>query len=199
MSNTCGCVAVIASLSCWACGSKDIAGAPENQGESVFFRPVNVARVCREAGARSREGTRKTIGNVRIAGFFGGDSAAGTRVRTTAAGHDGPSTLRQVRCDAGSGAVGPSGWRACGYFSPMAKFLLPSSFALFAALGNIVFVLANRSTAGARNPMLFTLAAMAVSVLLFALAYCAVGPRGTGDYLRRNSGWTSLAGLGMFM
>lgn len=91
------------------------------------------------------------------------------------------------------------GFPACGYLSPMAKLLLPFWFALFAALGNVFFVLANRKTANAPNPMLFTLAAMLVSTLLFALAWLAFGTRGTGEYLRRNIGWTSLAGLGMFM
>src|SRR5690606_8654889 len=82
---------------------------------------------------------------------------------------------------------------------PMTKTLLPFSFALFASLGNVFFVLAIRKTAAEPNPMLFTLSAMLVSVLLFAVAYAVFGPRGTGDYSRKNIGWTSLAGLGMFM
>lgn len=85
------------------------------------------------------------------------------------------------------------------YLWGMTKFLLPFSFALFAALGNVFFVLSNRKTAAAPNPMLFTLAAMTVSLLLFAVSWFVFGTRGTGDYLRRNIGWTSLAGLGMFM
>jgi drug/metabolite transporter (DMT)-like permease len=81
----------------------------------------------------------------------------------------------------------------------MTKFILPFSFALFAALGNVFFVLGSRKADEAPNPMLFTLAAMAVSLTLFALAYFILGTRGTGDFMRRNIGWTSLAGLGMFM
>jgi len=81
----------------------------------------------------------------------------------------------------------------------MTKALLPFSFALFAALGNVFFVLSSRKAAHAPNPMLFTLAAMTVSLALFAAAYFVFGMRGTGEYMRRNIGWTSLAGLGMFM
>jgi drug/metabolite transporter (DMT)-like permease len=81
----------------------------------------------------------------------------------------------------------------------MTKFFLPFSFALFAALGNVFFVLGSRKAAQAPNPMLFTLAAMAVSLALFLAAYFVFGTRGTGDYLRRNVGWMALAGVGMFM
>jgi drug/metabolite transporter (DMT)-like permease len=81
----------------------------------------------------------------------------------------------------------------------MTKFLLPFSFAVFAALGNIFFVLGSRKASQAPNPMLFTLAAMAVSLSLFTALFLVFGTRGAGDFMRRNIGWTSLAGLGMFM
>lgn len=81
----------------------------------------------------------------------------------------------------------------------MAKTFLPFAFALFAAIGNVFYVLGSRKTTDAPNPMLFTFVAMTVGLALFLAAWLAFGTRGTGEFLRRSGGWAVLAGVGIFM
>jgi drug/metabolite transporter (DMT)-like permease len=79
------------------------------------------------------------------------------------------------------------------------KFLLPFSFALFAALGNVFFVLGNRKVGPASNPFFFTATAMAVCLALFLTGTFFFGMRGGPEFLRRNLLWCALSGVGMFM
>lgn len=81
----------------------------------------------------------------------------------------------------------------------MAKTFLPFAFALFAAIGNVFYVLGSRKTTDAPNPVLFTFVAMTVGLALFLAAWLAFGTRGTGEFLRRSGGWAVLAGVGIFM
>jgi drug/metabolite transporter (DMT)-like permease len=86
-----------------------------------------------------------------------------------------------------------------GYLSTMTKFLVSFSFALFAALGNVFFVLGSRKSGPSSNPLTFTAGAMAVSLTLFTVGWLLFGPRGSLEFARRSGGWIALSGLGMFM
>jgi len=81
----------------------------------------------------------------------------------------------------------------------MAHFLVAFSFAVFAALGNVFFVLGSRKAGSAPNPLAFTAGAMTVSLTLVAVGWLLFGPRGTVEFARRSGGWIALSGLGMFM
>ena len=79
------------------------------------------------------------------------------------------------------------------------KFLIPFSFALIAAFGNVLFVLGNRKVGHAANPFFFTATAMAVCLALYFLGTAVFGLRGSGEFLRRNLLWCSVSGVGMFL
>ena len=81
----------------------------------------------------------------------------------------------------------------------MIKFMIPFSFAMFAAIGNVFFVFGNRKVGHSGNPMMFTTTAMAVCLLLYFVCYLTFGTRGSGEFLRRNLLWCTLSGVGMFM
>jgi drug/metabolite transporter (DMT)-like permease len=81
----------------------------------------------------------------------------------------------------------------------MTHFLVAFSFALFAALGNVFFVLGSRKAGVAPNPLAFTAGAMTVSLALFAAGWLLFGPRGTLEFAKRSGGWIALSGVGMFM
>lgn len=76
----------------------------------------------------------------------------------------------------------------------MAKTFLPFAFALFAAIGNVFYVLGSRKTTDAPNPVLFTFVAMTVGLALFLAAWLAFGTRGTGEFLRRSLLLTTATG-----
>lgn len=86
-----------------------------------------------------------------------------------------------------------------GYFFGMLKSLLPFSFALIAALGNVFFVSGGRKVGPAANPFFFTATAMAVCLSLFLTGTVLFGLHGAGDFLRRNVWWCMLSGTGMFL
>src|SRR5262249_19712380 len=77
--------------------------------------------------------------------------------------------------------------------------LIPFSFAMLAALGNVFFVFGNRKVGNTHNPMMFTTTAMAVCLALYFACYLAFGTRGSGEFLRRYGLWCTLSGVGMFM
>ena len=81
----------------------------------------------------------------------------------------------------------------------MSQFLIAFSFALFAAMGNVFFVLGSRRGGSAPNPLAFTAGAMTVSLTLFALGWLLLGPRGSLEFYKRSGGWIALSGLGIFM
>lgn len=81
----------------------------------------------------------------------------------------------------------------------MNRFLISLSFALFAALGNVFFVLGSRKSGPSPNPLTFTAGAMTVSLTLFLTGWLLFGPRGSMEFIRRSGGWMALAGIGMFM
>lgn len=79
------------------------------------------------------------------------------------------------------------------------KFLIPFSFALIAALGNVFFVFGNRKVGHASNPFFFTATTMAVCLTLYLIGTTVFGLRGSQEFLRRNILWCSVSGVGMFM
>ncbi len=81
----------------------------------------------------------------------------------------------------------------------MIKALIPFSFAVLAAMGNVFFVFGNRKVGHSGNPLVFTTTAMSICLALYFIAYMTFGVRGTGEFLRRNILWCSLSGVGMFM
>lgn len=81
----------------------------------------------------------------------------------------------------------------------MLKFLLPFSFALVAAVGNVFFVSGGRKVGPASNPFFFTATAMAVCLALFFTGTVAFGLRGAGEFVRQNFWWCALSGFGMFL
>lgn len=81
----------------------------------------------------------------------------------------------------------------------MSRFPIALCFALFAALGNVFFVLGSRKSGPSSNPLTFTAGAMTVSLTLFLAGWLLFGPRGSGEFIRRSGGWMALSGLGMFM
>jgi len=81
----------------------------------------------------------------------------------------------------------------------MIKMLIPFSFALLASLGNVFFVFGNRKVGNSGNPLMFTTTAMTVCVALYFVCFFALGPKGSGEFLRRNLLWCMLSGVGMFM
>jgi len=85
------------------------------------------------------------------------------------------------------------------YLLLMLKFLIPFSFAVLAAIGNVFFVFGNRKVGHSGNPMMFTTTAMTVCLLLYFICYLTFGVRGSGEFLRRNLLWCMLSGAGMFM
>jgi drug/metabolite transporter (DMT)-like permease len=81
----------------------------------------------------------------------------------------------------------------------MIRFLVALAFAVFAALGNVFFVLGSRKAGPSTNPLTFTAGAMTVSLALFLTGWLLFGPRGSMEFARRSGGWMGLAGVGMFM
>jgi drug/metabolite transporter (DMT)-like permease len=79
------------------------------------------------------------------------------------------------------------------------KFLIPFSFALIAAFGNVLFVWGNRKVGNTANPFYFTATAMAVCLALYLIGTAFFGLRGSGEFLRKNLFWCSVSGFGMFL
>lgn len=77
--------------------------------------------------------------------------------------------------------------------------LRPLAFALFAAIGNALFVYGQRAAASGGNPFLFTLAALVVCTVLFVIAALVYQTAGDGADLARNAVWICVSGLGFFM
>jgi drug/metabolite transporter (DMT)-like permease len=77
--------------------------------------------------------------------------------------------------------------------------LKPLAYALFAAVGNALFVWAQRGAGRADNPFLFTFAAVIACALLFLPAALLYKTPADGSYVIGHSFNIAAAGLGFFM
>jgi drug/metabolite transporter (DMT)-like permease len=77
--------------------------------------------------------------------------------------------------------------------------LRPLAFALFAAIGNALFVWAQRGAGKAENPFLFTFAAVIACAVLFLPAALLYRTPGDGSYVIGQGFNIAAAGLGFFM
>lgn len=77
--------------------------------------------------------------------------------------------------------------------------LRPLAYALFAAVGNALFVWAQRGAGKADNPFLFTFGAVVACALLFLPAALLYKTPGDGGYVVNHSFSIAAAGLGFFM
>ncbi|MEZ5924857.1 MAG: EamA family transporter [Hyphomicrobiaceae bacterium] len=77
--------------------------------------------------------------------------------------------------------------------------LRPLAFALFAAIGNALFVWAQRGAGKADNPFLFTFAAVVACAILFLPAAFLYRTPGDGGYVADHGFYIAAAGFGFFM
>ena len=93
----------------------------------------------------------------------------------------------------------PATCHTCYFYLMSLKFLIPFGFALIAAIGNVFFVLGNRKVGHTVNPFFFTATVMAVCLTLYLIGTTIFGLRGSGEFLRKNIGWCTVSGVGMFL
>ena len=72
-------------------------------------------------------------------------------------------------------------------------------YAGMAAIGNAIFVFAQRSAGSTANPFVFMAGAILVCLVLFVAATIIYGGEGRGDYLLANAGPVVLGGVGFFI